>query len=570
MNKSCTKCAQQFEITDEDQKFYDKVSPVISGKKYLIPPPTLCPDCRQQRRLVFRNERNLYLRKCNLCGKVVISLYSAEKPHNVYCEDCFWSDKWDAINFGKDFDFSRPFFEQYLELLETVPIPAINMHGDNENSDYTNLSSNNKNCYLSFASSDNEDAYYSTYLQRSKNIADCFFIFDSELCYECVDCFNGYNLRYSQSCRACRDSILLFDCRSCEYCIGCAGLVNKKYYIFNKPSTKKEYEKLIEKIHSNEDTFDDAFKEFKKIKLQVPHKFYSGNNNQDISGDHISFSKNAHNCFDCTHLEDCKNCTWFHRAKDCQDCYGWGYPAELGYEIQLCGNNFYRLLFSAWCTTNISDLTYCYYCAINSKNLFACVSLHQKQYCVLNKQYSMEEYEKLVPRIIEHLIKTGEWGEFFPVAIAPFAYNESAAQEYFPLEKSAVLKMGSKWKDETLMTRYEGQMVHPLFDIRKVDDDIVNKILTCKTCKKNFKLIHQELELYRKLNVPVPKNCFNCRHKERLNLRNPRKLWDRNCAKCGAGVSTTYAPERPATATAGPRSGGEIVYCEKCYLKEVY
>jgi len=31
------------------------------------------------------------------------------------------------------------------------------------------------------------------------------------------------------------------------------------------------------------------------------------------------------------------------------------------------------------------------------------------KYCILNKQYSKEEYEELVPKIIEHMQKTGEW-----------------------------------------------------------------------------------------------------------------------------------------------------------------
>jgi len=42
-------------------------------------------------------------------------------------------------------------------------------------------------------------------------------------------------------------------------------------------------------------------------------------------------------------------------------------------------------------------------------------------------------------------------------------------------------------------------------------------------------------------------------------LKNPRKLYIRNCDKCGKEMKTTYAPERP-----------EIVYCENCYNKEVY
>jgi hypothetical protein len=71
--KICKHCQSSFEITDKDLELYDKISPsfpspdsLVSGlKKIQIPSPTLCPDCRQQRRLSFRNERNLYRRKCD-------------------------------------------------------------------------------------------------------------------------------------------------------------------------------------------------------------------------------------------------------------------------------------------------------------------------------------------------------------------------------------------------------------------------------------------------------------------------------------------------------------------------
>jgi CxxC-x17-CxxC domain-containing protein len=61
------------------------------------------------------------------------------------------------------------------------------------------------------------------------------------------------------------------------------------------------------------------------------------------------------------------------------------------------------------------------------------------------------------------------------------------------------------------------------------------------------------------MQIPIPHNCFDCRHKARMALRNPRRLWSRTCAKCGTAISTSYSPDRP-----------EIVYCEECYLKEVY
>ncbi len=56
---ACITCGAGFEVTDEDMQFYDKLSPVIGGEKFQIPPPKMCPSCRQQRRLAFRNERKL-------------------------------------------------------------------------------------------------------------------------------------------------------------------------------------------------------------------------------------------------------------------------------------------------------------------------------------------------------------------------------------------------------------------------------------------------------------------------------------------------------------------------------
>ena len=550
MQKNCLQCRASFEIFPEDEKFYEKIA---------VPAPTLCPSCRQQRRLVFRNERSLYHRKCDLCGHQLISIYSPDKPHTVYCESCWWSDKWDPFQYGQDFDFSRPFFEQFQELLLKTPLPSINMNSDNENSAYTNLSSNNKNCYLAFASSDNEDCYYSTYLQRSKNISDCFFIFDSELCHECIDCYKCYNVSFSQFVENCRDSVFLNDCRGCNNCIGCVGLVNQQYQIFNEPCTKEEFEQKRAEIFSSRAKFDEARSQFTALKEATPHKYYSGVNNENVTGDHVSFSKNASECYDCTYLEDCKYCVWMHRAKDCYDCYAFGYPGELGYENQLCGNNFYNVKFSAWCTQDISNLTYCYYCNLNSKDLFGCVGLRKKQYCILNKQYTKEEYDALVPRIIEHMGKTHEWGEFFPMSISPFAYNETVAQEYFPLTQEQVAKFGATWKNPDFTAVYQGPKIEVPFDIQHVPETIIQNVLTCETCHKNYKIIEQEYRLYRQLGIPVPANCFNCRYNARRMLRNPRVLWDRACAKCGASMQTTYAPERP-----------EIIYCEKCYLEAVY
>ena len=96
-------------------------------------------------------------------------------------------------------------------------------------------------------------------------------------------------------------------------------------------------------------------------------------------------------------------------------------------------------------------------------------------------------------------------------------------------------------------------------NIRDAGDDMCAKILRCEATGKLYKIIPQELAFYRTMSLPLPRRCPDQRHKDRMAQRNPRKLWKRNCAKCGKEMETTYAPSRP-----------EIVYCEQCYLKEMY
>ena len=106
--RNCQNCKKDFIIEPDDFGFYDKIK---------VPPPTFCPECRLQRRLVWRNERSLYHRKCELCSKNVISMYSPESPFSVYCHECWWGDGWDPLKYGRDYNFSKPFFEQYKELM---------------------------------------------------------------------------------------------------------------------------------------------------------------------------------------------------------------------------------------------------------------------------------------------------------------------------------------------------------------------------------------------------------------------------------------------------------------------
>jgi len=144
--KICQNCKKDFTIETEDFNFYEKIK---------VPPPTFCPDCRFQRRLLFRNNRVFYKRECALCKKTLLAIYNKERPYNIYCRDCWLSDKWDPTSYGREYDFSIPFFSQFRSLQSKVP--RVNLYRDNfVLSDYCNYGLDFKECYLLFGVKNNE------------------------------------------------------------------------------------------------------------------------------------------------------------------------------------------------------------------------------------------------------------------------------------------------------------------------------------------------------------------------------------------------------------------------------
>ena len=215
---------------------------------------------------------------------------------------------------------------------------------------------------------------------------------------------------------------------------------------------------------------------------------------------------------------------------------------------------------------------------VGCKDCFGCVGLHKKQYNIFNKQYSKEEYEKKVAEIKQHMDdhpyidKKGliyKYGEFFPIAISPFGYNATTAQEYFPITKDDAIKEGYNWKEPENKEYKVDVLPEDLPDtIDGVDDSILSKVIGCEhrgtcdeSCMTAFKIVPNELQFYKRMNLPMPRLCSNCRHFQRNKFRNNMRLFHRKCMNdgCNNEFETTYSPE-----------GDDIVYCDSCYKQEVY
>ena len=547
----CKQCQNQFTIYSEDKAFYKRIS---------VPEPIHCPNCRRQQRLAWRCERSLHYRSCDLCGKKHLSSYHPDAPFPVYCVDCWYSDKWDQLKNGRDFDFNKPFFEQFADLQKVSPRASLFItRGTIENSDYINAATNIKNSYLIFAAFDSENCFYTNWLVKCFNVCDCTEIFHSEKCYDCVNCDECYNLIASQDCRTCRDSAFLIDCIGCHDCLGSANLRNQAYQLFNKQLTKEEYEKVIQKIDlKSYSIYKQTWDKFIKIKNSGIYKYYHGYNTENSIGDYLINCQNANYCFDCDDVENAKYTTRLFNSKDVYDVDHFGSRSlENAYYSVSCGVDSSDIKFSTQVWNGCSGIEYCDNCLNGCRECFGCISFSGKQNCILNKKYSKKDFIALKKKIIAYMKKTGEYGQFFPRQCSSVPYNESIAQDYYPLKKAEAEKQGYKWADEEEENKPATYDLPDRLD--KVSENICRELLKCEKCGKNYKIIPQELEFNKEVKVPIPRECFDCRLINRLHRKNLRKLYKRTCINCEKEIQTTYSPDRL-----------EKIYCEECYKKEIY
>ncbi len=557
---NCEKCRNPFTVSTLEQQFVQSSAPQVAGKPEMLPLPTVCPDCRRQELMAWRNERSLFQRPCDSCKKISISMYHSESRSKVYCQECFWADSSDPRASGRELDFSRDFFPQFAELLSETPVVGlINVHA--ENSAYCNRIFDGRNNYMSFiALYQPENLTHTYYTASSTDSIDVSYGQKVQLCYELVDAENCYQCQYGNRITDCSDCYFCQDCLSCSNCFGCKNLHQQKYCVFNEQYTKEQYFAFLREAALGSAASVARWREKStQFHATLPSRAVLTRATELSRGSNLFYTKECLDCFDLYECERLLHSGFSEKSYDSMHIYGSGlthhsYNSVTTQEVS-------EVFFCATAVES-SELLYCYDCFGNSKNCFGSIGLKKNQYCILNTQYSKDEYEALLPKIIAHMRSTGEWGRFFPSELSPFSYNETTAHDDFPLSRTEALEAGLRWNDQmdVLPDIQRAVDAKNLPDaIADVEQDILTTAVRCETTGRPYRIVKHELEFYRTHSIPLPRKHPSERHLNRMRLRSSRTLTEQACAKCHENTLSSCKPDQAA-----------LVYCEECYRLEVF
>lgn len=519
--------------------------------------PKLSPKYRFRHLGAFWPHWNFYKRKCDRTGKTMISVFRPDCPYPVWHRDEWFAHANPPM---QEFDFSRPFFDQAWELFQRSPLPHI-FQTHNENCEYTDDWYYSKNCYLCHSGQNNEDCCYCYGCDSIKNVHYGIFAFNSELCIDLINSTHAFNSFFLLNCKNVYDSGFLYDCRDCSDCLFSFNLRNKKYCFANQQLTKEEFEKKkAEWDFSSRRVYEHAKNYFAEMMQSMAwHRALQIDHSENSSGNFIHHTKDSENCYMLSYHENCANVSFSGpQGKSVLDSLG-TVGTELAFMTSLPVYSYdSRFSFS------LSQCRFVQYSAYlhNCQYCFGCCGLVNKKYCIFNKEYSKEEYEALVPKIIEHMQKTGEWGEFFPGYFAPNPYNESYSAFNFPLEENEKqnYRIGAPIEKSTVKTTEIHEIPDSLKDLSPEKETwLKEQIFWDEEFMRPFQIHAADIDFSRRLNVALPNSYYIKRMQSNFKwMPFDGELRETFCAKSNISIKTNW-----------PESYDGRILSEEEYLKLV-
>ncbi|MEK7499657.1 MAG: hypothetical protein AAB649_03555, partial [Patescibacteria group bacterium] len=308
--RTCQNCKTVFSIAPEDFNFYEKIQ---------VPAPTWCPHCRLQRRLTWRNERTFYWRNCSLCGKSIFAMYPQNSKFPVYCRECWFSDRWDPLSFGREYDFSKNFFVQLRELFSDVPQIALQVT-NSPGSEYINQALDCKNCYMVTSASNNEDCLYSNRLLNCKSVAECMAVNHVEQSFEARECRESSSIIHCDDCYGSFDLAFCRDARNTNSCFMSANVRLKSNLWRGKRVSADEFRDSLKSVNlGSHKRLQALLAEYEELKAKSITRFSWQKNAVNCPGNVIANAKNCRNSFCVSEVDNGNNLLFVDNGKDLHD-----------------------------------------------------------------------------------------------------------------------------------------------------------------------------------------------------------------------------------------------------------
>lgn len=527
-----------------------------------VPPSNYCPTCRRMRRMVHMGVNRLFKRPCQAPGhnETVISSFSEQCPFPVYDYKYFISDEFDPFSYGRVYEGGSP-LEFLFALRALFPMPSfLNRDPSCINSEYSSGGRNTKNAYYASGCYGSEDIWYSNMAGDSRSVMDSRLIHSSELVYGSLKCEHLYKTSFAYFSSNCSDCTFIFDCKNCSDCFGCVNVRNGRYQVFNQQLSKEEYEAFIASVMPLSRSMIAELSErfwalVKSLPMNASHNIGSSN----VSGVGIEFSQDL---YDCVEAKNCQHMRYVDSGlshKDSMDVlFSGGYSHHLYGTINI-GSHSSGVRFSVsskFCT----DCEFIF----NSKNLtncFMCFGLQNKSYCILNTQYSEDEYYKIVDIIKSEMLTRGEYSDPLGFEFAAQAYNFSLSAIPYPLSSEEIKVLGGYSADEpdtnaTGITVLKASDVPDVIDA--VSDDILEEAIACSATGRPFRIVSTELAFYRRMKLPIPVVHPSVRLEDQYRMAQHGKTYKTTCVHCGTIIDSMFDP-----------NDGFVLYCETCFQREV-
>ena len=361
-----------------------------------------------------------------------------------------WNNFWeDAPTFTREYDFSLSFLANFQALQDTIPMQYTLQFGSNENCEYMDGVFLGKNVYLSFIIGFGaENICYSAFCYIDvANIMNSFLVAkNSSEVSDSIGISESYKIYYSKNISNSSNIWFSTNLIGCHECIGCDNLENQSYRIDNMSYEKDIYEKMKFEILREKQNFQKIWTHIQKRKIV---NFASTN----VQGKGIVKSSNIESWLWINNMHNWRNIVLGNGNNWCQNMYD---SLDVGIDV----SDYYGVMWAGgigthdvYCSLQIADCSNIYYSQYmdNSHHCIGCIWLKNKSYCILNKQYTKEEWEILAEKIFASMEADGTLGDFFPASMNPFYFNDTLAyliDDTFTKEE--IEKDGYLWRDEPI------------------------------------------------------------------------------------------------------------------------